>query len=94
MPAARVIIKVAVKLTGLQGMSQWEGKSVMFSEEHSDGQPPAHSCNSLAEFVHNTVCFPAVCFYDALMNCAICSHSEMMCAFCSGKVYLEGAGYR
>lgn len=94
MPAAQVIIKVAVKLPSLQGMSQREGKSAMFGEEHSEGQFPAYSCASLAGFIYNTASFPAICFYGALMNCAICSHSEKMCAFYSGKDYLEGAGYR
>lgn len=51
MPAARVIIEVAVKLTSLQGMSQWEGKSVTFGDEHSEGQLPAHSCASLAGLI-------------------------------------------
>lgn len=51
-PAARVIVKVSVKLTSLQGMSQWEGKSIMFSE-HSEDQPPAYSCASLAGSVQN-----------------------------------------
>lgn len=66
----------------------------MLSDEHSEGQPPAHSCASLAGFAHNTVRFPAICFYDALMNWAISSYSEKMYTFCPGKVYLEGTGYR
>lgn len=62
MPAARVIIKVAVKLTSLQGMPQQEGKSVMFADEHSEDQLPARSCASLAGFIYNTARFPAICF--------------------------------